>query len=42
MDMPGNVFSTKDAVTPPLQAFEFLSATTGQVIGFREWMEPAT
>lgn len=34
--MPGKVFSTKDADTPPSQAAEFLSATTGEVIGFRE------
>lgn len=35
-DMPGNVFSTKDADTPPSQAVKFLSATTGEVIGLRE------
>lgn len=34
--MPGNVFSTKDADTPPSQAVKFLSATIGEVIGLRE------
>lgn len=34
--MPGNVSSSKDADTSPSQAVKFLSATTGEVIGFRE------
>lgn len=34
--MPGKVVSTKDADTPPSQTVKFLSATTGEVIGFRQ------
>lgn len=34
--MPGKVVSTKDADTPPSQIVKFLSATTEEVIGFKE------